>query len=349
MGIHYSMIPTVAGTSSRSTSTDEQRQVAEFKSDDSVTILPNLRFKRYFAAGAYGNVWGGEHIGKLYAVKVAKPKNDATRQRLLTEIAFGLSLAGNPNLVPMLEAHTTNDSRFVMVMPYVKYNLFDLCVHRTKGRYFSVDLINGFLYDIATAIKYVHDRGYFYRDMKPENILISQDGHFMLADFGLIEKVPDREDSNGFCLDVSGTAEYLAPEVVCNDTASGLPADWWGLGAILWILYTGEVVFTGTTKREVLKSVLDYSEYCSNNWHIRLGPYGAINLLHVCPHRRAGYTEIMSLFPGGISAKARRTIMTSISRIPVNDYADELCHLPDYDNINTPHEKLTMSSITSMM
>lgn len=70
--------------------------------------------------------------------------------------------------------------------------------------------------------------------MKPENILMDEDGYVCLTDFGLAKVLQDNAKAYSFC----GTPEYLAPEIL-NEEGHGKPVDWWGLGILLYEMIVG--------------------------------------------------------------------------------------------------------------
>ena len=85
------------------------------------------------------------------------------------------------------------------------------------------------------ALEYLHESEVVYRDLKPENVLISVDGHVSLTDFGLSkEGVTDSSSAFSFC----GTPEYLAPEILMR-SGHGRAADWWSLGTLLFEMLVG--------------------------------------------------------------------------------------------------------------
>lgn len=74
--------------------------------------------------------------------------------------------------------------------------------------------------------------------MKPENVLLSEDGYIKLADFGLAKFLKEDGSTYSFC----GTAEYLAPEIIDNKGHS-YQVDWWTLGILTYELRTGRPPF----------------------------------------------------------------------------------------------------------
>ena len=81
-----------------------------------------------------------------------------------------------------------------------------------KQRRLTEDVARIYACEIILGLEYLHENGVLYRDLKPDNLLMSPAGHIKLADFGLSKmNVDESYTSNSFC----GTHAYLAPEIVC--------------------------------------------------------------------------------------------------------------------------------------
>ncbi|MBI4864417.1 MAG: serine/threonine protein kinase, partial [Candidatus Riflebacteria bacterium] len=104
---------------------------------------------------------------------------------------------------------------------------------------------------IADGLAYLHDQQIMHRDLKPGNILISDEGVLKLVDFGLVRRV----DGTMITVEgtVMGTLHYMAPEVL---QGTYLPAtDMWGLGAILFELLFGRRVFSAKDARQMVHAI----------------------------------------------------------------------------------------------
>jgi WD40 repeat protein/tRNA A-37 threonylcarbamoyl transferase component Bud32 len=141
-------------------------------------------------------------------------------------------------------------------------------------RYFSMKLIDGgslaarldryrdnpravarLVAEAAQAVGHAHRRGLLHRDLKPANILLDDQGHSHITDFGLAKKVEGGSEltQSGAIL---GTPAYMAPEQASGRRGAVTTAsDVYGLGAILYALLTGRAPFGGDSVAETLQAV----------------------------------------------------------------------------------------------
>ena len=77
-----------------------------------------------------------------------------------------------------------------------------------------------------------------FRDLKPENVLVQNNGYLKLADFGFIKMLPGSSRTYTFC----GTPEYIAPEIILNK-GYGKPVDWYATGILLYEMMYGRPPF----------------------------------------------------------------------------------------------------------
>jgi serine/threonine protein kinase len=95
----------------------------------------------------------------------------------------------------------------------------------------NISLIDKQIYlaEIGLALSHIHSLGFVYRDVKPENVLISSDGHVKLGDFGLSEYI----GKEGYSKGIVGTPEYIAPEVL-EGLKYDFSCDWWSFGVLAY-------------------------------------------------------------------------------------------------------------------
>uniref|UniRef100_A0A8D2KQZ8 Protein kinase domain-containing protein n=2 Tax=Varanus komodoensis TaxID=61221 RepID=A0A8D2KQZ8_VARKO len=112
-----------------------------------------------------------------------------------------------------------------------------------------------FATELVLVLAYLHNLGIVHRDVKMENILLDEQGHLKLADFGLSRHLPWGDRAYTIC----GTLQYMAPEVL-----SGGPyahsADWWSMGVLLFALATGK--FPAAPEKDHV-AMLDSVKRCS--------------------------------------------------------------------------------------
>ena len=99
--------------------------------------------------------------------------------------------------------------------------------------------------------EYFHFKDLIYRDLKPENVLVQDNGYIKVTDFGFMKKIRPWERTYTLC----GTPEYMAPEVIMN-VGHGRAADWYTVGIFIYELIYGRPPFMHADTYEVFKLIL---------------------------------------------------------------------------------------------
>ncbi|KOX70765.1 Serine/threonine-protein kinase 32B [Melipona quadrifasciata] len=134
----------------------------------------------------------------------------------------------------------------------------DLRYHIQQEVVFSEESIVLFVAEIALALDYLQSHKIVHRDIKPDNILLDEEGHAHVTDFNIATVLEDGE----LATSMSGTKPYIAPEIYmcsCEEygvLGYGFAVDWWSLGILAWETLAGERPYplcSTTTHREALQ------------------------------------------------------------------------------------------------
>ena len=110
---------------------------------------------------------------------------------------------------------------------------------------FDEQRLRGALSQLTRGLLVLHAAGKVHRDIKPSNILVTAEGRVVILDFGLVLEVERDEDITQVD-EVVGTVGYMAPEQA-GSGAIGPPADWYGVGVVLYRALTGRLPFIGSS------------------------------------------------------------------------------------------------------
>mmetsp|Transcript_6549 Transcript_6549/g.7981 ORF Transcript_6549/g.7981 Transcript_6549/m.7981 type:complete len:654 (-) Transcript_6549:164-2125(-) len=101
---------------------------------------------------------------------------------------------------------------------------------------------------VATGLEAMHKRTIVYRDLKPENLILAQNGFVKIADFGLAKKTLRT-------FTVCGTPDYMAPETILS-RGHDIAVDWWAIGVLLFELTLGQAPFPGRDPMDIYENIL---------------------------------------------------------------------------------------------
>ena len=204
--------------------------------DDSITLNDLVPIK-VIGRGTHGIVYLCSHASKksLYALKsVTRQKISAFElyENLNTERSILMKM---DHLMIVKLVKTFKDSlRIYFLMEHVRgLDLFELISKVTR---IAIPDCKFFVCCLVLILEFLHKNDIMYRDLKPENVIVDEEGYLKLIDFGSAKVVKGKTFTS------LGTPHYMAPEIMTG-TGYSNSVDWWSLGILMFELIEGEVPF----------------------------------------------------------------------------------------------------------
>ncbi|KAI8355118.1 kinase-like domain-containing protein [Choanephora cucurbitarum] len=230
--------PSLPDTLSISNESDAPVSKTELPQDP----LDNFDLLKVLGKGCMGKVLlvRSKMDNKHYALKVMK-KAWIVQQKEMAHIAAErdiLVCLRNQAFIANMHSvfQTTLDLCFVLDY----YPGGDIATLLSTVTTFSLEQALFYSAEIIQGLDILHQHKIIYRDLKPENVLIGQNGHIVLADFGLSKLFTENDLSLPLTQTFCGTAEYLAPEVLLGECYT-YAVDFWSLGTLLYEMLAGSV------------------------------------------------------------------------------------------------------------
>ncbi len=173
---------------------------------------------------------------------------DLNRALLLREAEVGRSVS-HPHLIPILAARLHRAPCFT-VMPWLEGETLQRRLD--AGTRFELAEILWIARQTTEALDALARAGWRHGDIKPSNLLLSDDGHVTVLDLEFAARVGSTETNRS----ILGSVDYLAPELILSGTRTDLRSDLYSLGVILFRLLTGRLPYTGSTPGEIVEQHL---------------------------------------------------------------------------------------------
>eukprot|EP00210_Caulerpa_lentillifera_P008581 g8186.t1 len=194
--------------------------------------------------GTYGTVWKAinKETNEVVAIKKMKRKYYSWDECINLREVRSLKRMNSSYVVKLKEVIRESDELH-FVFEYLECNMYQIMKDRTK--YFPESRIRNWCYQVFQGLAYIHKSGYFHRDMKPENLLITKDT-VKIADFGLAKEIRSQPPFT----DYVSTRWYRAPEVLLRSPYYSTPIDIFAMGAIMAELYTLRPLLPGSSEAD---------------------------------------------------------------------------------------------------
>lgn len=203
--------------------------------------LGNYRLLRLLGQGGFADVYLGEHqyLNTKAAIKVLQARLTSEDSANFQNEARTIASLVHPNIVRVLEFGLQGTTPY-LVMDYAPNGT--LRQRLPKGVPLPPGHILPYVKQMASALKYAHERKLVHRDVKPENMLLGQNNEALLSDFGIATaSQSSRHDATG---QVVGTASYMAPEQILGKPVTA--SDQYALAVVVYEWLSGDRPFLGT-------------------------------------------------------------------------------------------------------
>lgn len=201
-------------------------------------------FKRRIGGGAYGNVFVGQNprTGAVRALKIISfnrnidgeesgGRKNQKQRSIDGEMKIGTEFGKKCRFLVNYEQVTVrNNECFILMEFYAGGDLGKLIDTRIEDKKpFTQEEILRFLVEMGLALQTLHTAGVVHRDIKPQNIFLTEDGSYVLGDYGTARFLSENNT-----MSMAGTGGYTAPEVLEGDTAYSTAVDVYSLGCVLF-------------------------------------------------------------------------------------------------------------------
>ncbi|OIR58384.1 MAG: AGC/NDR protein kinase [Amphiamblys sp. WSBS2006] len=244
--------------------TFRQKEKAFLKMKRESVGAKDFTLVKQIGEGGSGTVYLAQktNSGHYYALKVIQKKRnkDLDYVRLEKEI---LVMAKSMWLVKLFYSFQDEESLY-LVMEYLAGG--DLMGVLIRNRTLTYSPAVFYVAEIVLALEEIHGMGIAHRDLKPDNIMLTKEGHIRLTDFGLSAQLKGelvqteknkKKTRRKMARTRVGTPDYIAPEVL-SGKEYGMECDWWSLGIIVYEIFTGNPPFKSRTSLETYKKIQNW-------------------------------------------------------------------------------------------
>jgi serine/threonine-protein kinase len=247
-----------------------QQAAQEVLEQETGELKPGTQFARYevlskVGAGGMGQVYLAydPQLKRKVAIKLIAPglTRDERGLRRFELEAQAASALNHPNILTVYE-FGQQDGRYYLATEFIEGKTLRQCIRERPVQLLQTTEI---ALQITSALAAAHARGIVHRDIKPDNVIVRDDGIVKVLDFGIakLSESPDtgRRDLISTMLSTNrpgailGTVRYMSPEQARGHSVDGR-SDLFSLGVVIYEMVTGHVAFPGDTASDVIAEIL---------------------------------------------------------------------------------------------
>lgn len=167
----------------------------------------------------------------------------------LNKLSILQILQDHPHIIDLLN-FTITQTKIKMSFPFISETLLDRVQKSERG--LPLHLVHSIFTQIISGLSYIHSHNLVHQDLKLENILIDENDHIYIIDFGFSRSYKPGAHSY---MHNSGSLHYAAPEIWMLKKCEGPEVDMWSLGVCFFLMLTSYFPFGGKTPNEVWLSI----------------------------------------------------------------------------------------------
>ncbi|KAG6768391.1 hypothetical protein NC652_019317 [Populus alba x Populus x berolinensis] len=226
--------------------------------DECSVDLSKLFLGLRFAHGAHSRLYHGLYKDEPVAVKLIRVPDDDENGNLAIRLenhfnreVMLLSHLHHPNVIKFVAA-CRKPPVYCVITEYLSEGSLRAYLHKLEHKTLSLGKLMTIALDIARGMEYIHSQGVIHRDLKPENVLIDEEFHLKIADFGIA-------CGDAYCdslADDPGTYRWMAPEMI-KKKSYGRKVDVYSFGLILWEMVAGAIPYEDMTPIQAAFAVVN--------------------------------------------------------------------------------------------
>lgn len=202
------------------------------------------RLKQFIGSGSFGEVWVAVDIqtDMEIAIKIYISMDKHGLEEFKKEFQVSFDLNQTNLLHSNYLGVNSDDNRAYLIMPYCPEGSVSSKIGQMDEKSLWM-----FVRDVASGLAYLHSQQppIIHQDIKPDNILISRTGDYLITDFGISRQVRNTLRRSARSASVAGAPAYMGPERYSSNPMPVKASDIWSLGATIYELATGDLPFCG--------------------------------------------------------------------------------------------------------